>query len=611
MSDFTAKVVAQLDTSKIPSQLSQLQSTISKTKFVMQVDTSAAKELNHVKSGYNDLMQLQKRINSTRVKLSGLDVNKDKAQISALSDQLNRLMANYNNLYATTSKKLSTTQIANLSRGFEVASDKITALNAKASDTKSVAKLERSFARLKDIINQMGEIRLKIGGLDASKNAAEISQLTSQFGDLESQYTRLKASLKSKMSGVQSSEISNALKNTQNQLAQLDAKAQDTKRQLAEAINIKVSDGSLSSSIAKVTQEYERLATTGHGKLNEIKADIESLNQLQTQLGNSGDVNELIANYNKFNSTLNKVKNGLSTVSAESKTFASSLQISTLDNKIATWMEKNTKAAKTYGESLSDLRAKLAALSNSSSPVPVSSVNAIEQEFNTIKQSAIASGKTGKTWGSTFKDSFKSISKYVSASTIIYSGVRALKDMYQNVTNIDSAMVELKKVTDETEESYSKFLSGTNKKAQEIGTTITGLVSSTADFARLGYTFEESQKLAEVANIYAVVGDEIDNVDTATESIISTMKAFKIQADDSISVVDKFNEVGNNFAISSGGIGEAMKRSASSMAAANNTIDETVALISAANEIVQNPEKVGTAFKTKFLQNCLYVQKCA
>jgi TP901 family phage tail tape measure protein len=54
----------------------------------------------------------------------------------------------------------------------------------------------------------------------------------------------------------------------------------------------------------------------------------------------------------------------------------------------------------------------------------------------------------------------------------------------------------------------------------------------------------------------------------------------------------------NNFAISSGGIGEAMKRSASSMKAANNTIDETIALITAANTVVQSPEKVGTAFKT-------------
>ena len=63
-------------------------------------------------------------------------------------------------------------------------------------------------------------------------------------------------------------------------------------------------------------------------------------------------------------------------------------------------------------------------------------------------------------------------------------------------------------------------------------------------------------------------------------------------------IVDKFNEIGNNFAISSTGIGEALQRSASALAEAGNSIDESVALITAANSVVQNPEQVGTALKT-------------
>lgn len=54
----------------------------------------------------------------------------------------------------------------------------------------------------------------------------------------------------------------------------------------------------------------------------------------------------------------------------------------------------------------------------------------------------------------------------------------------------------------------------------------------------------------------------------------------------------------NNFAITSGGIGDALLRSAAAMNAANNTLDETIALITAANTIVQNPDVVGTTMKT-------------
>ena len=64
----------------------------------------------------------------------------------------------------------------------------------------------------------------------------------------------------------------------------------------------------------------------------------------------------------------------------------------------------------------------------------------------------------------------------------------------------------------------------------------------------------------------------------------------------------------NNFAITSAGIGEALKRSASALAEAGNSMDESIGLVTAANSVIQNPEQVGTALKTEF---CLYVQKCA
>lgn len=98
--------------------------------------------------------------------------------------------------------------------------------------------------------------------------------------------------------------------------------------------------------------------------------------------------------------------------------------------------------------------------------------------------------------------------------------------------------------------------------------------------------------------MYKNVGDGIEDVSQASESIISTMQAFGIEAENAISIVDKFNEVGNNFAISSEGVGEALRRSASALAAGNNTLDESIALITAANSVVQDADVVGTTMKT-------------
>ena len=99
--------------------------------------------------------------------------------------------------------------------------------------------------------------------------------------------------------------------------------------------------------------------------------------------------------------------------------------------------------------------------------------------------------------------------------------------------------------------------------------------------------------MAEAATTFLNVGDSLESMDEATTALISTMKAFGIEAQSAMEIVDKFNSVGNAFAISSGGVGEALQRSASALAVAGNTIDESVGLIVAANDVVQNPESVG------------------
>lgn len=453
MSDFRAKIIAELDTKKIPSSIkniekqkitlrnftldtkglpSEIQASLDKHKFTINLDGiksknidiatgSAKKSVNEIQLAYNDLMKMQKRISSIRLNLAGLDSSKNSSQIVALRNQLSSVDTEYKHLLATFQKDLSPIQLDNLQREFQLTSDKIAVVSAKAKD--------------------------------AARNVKNIA------------------------------------------------------------------------------------------------------------------------------------------------TPVSSLQAMTLDNKMSTWLEKNSKASKDFGNSIDLLRNKLSTL-NASGKLTTDEFRSIQNEFKLIQQQAIATGKIGRSFGSTFSGAFKSILQYVNVSTIIYQSISGLKQMFQNVVDIDSAMTELKKVTNESSESYSKFLSTAGSSAKEIGTTVTSIIESTANFARLGYSFSDSQELAKTANIYAVVGDEIDSVDTATKSIISTMAAYKDEITDSMQIADKFNEVSNHFAISSGGIGDSLQRSASSLAAANNSLDQSIALITAANTVVQDPETVGTAFKT-------------
>lgn len=190
------------------------------------------------------------------------------------------------------------------------------------------------------------------------------------------------------------------------------------------------------------------------------------------------------------------------------------------------------------------------------------------------------------------KGKIRSISTYLISMVGIQEVWQQIRQGVTYVKEIDSALTELKKVTDETDQTYQNFLKTASQTASVIGSNVADFTNATADFARLGYTLDEASELAKTASVYKNVGDGINDVSQASESIISTMKAFSIEADNAIGIVDRFNEVGNNFAISSTGIGEAMQRSASALYEAGNTIDESIGLVTAA------------------MKNWLFIQKC-
>lgn len=127
-------------------------------------------------------------------------------------------------------------------------------------------------------------------------------------------------------------------------------------------------------------------------------------------------------------------------------------------------------------------------------------------------------------------------------------GVQALRTGVNYVKEIDLAMTELKKVTDETDASYKQFLEDAGSTSAIIGSTIKDFTEATATFARLGYSMEESSSMAETAIIYKNVADGLDTVEESSESIISTMMAFGIEANDTMSIIDRFNAVGKLYA---------------------------------------------------------------
>lgn len=178
-----------------------------------------------------------------------------------------------------------------------------------------------------------------------------------------------------------------------------------------------------------------------------------------------------------------------------------------------------------------------------------------------------------------------------------YDLIVPLKSAVSNVVNLNTEFTDLAKVSDASIRQLYNDFDDFSAIAKDVGGTITDMISATADWSRNGYGLPDSEELARVALIYKNVGDGID-IDAANESLISTLRGFRLEAEDAMHIIDVFNEVSNNEAISSSGIGEALQRSAASFNAANTSLEKSVALITATNSVLQDTSKTGNMWRT-------------
>lgn len=166
---------------------------------------------------------------------------------------------------------------------------------------------------------------------------------------------------------------------------------------------------------------------------------------------------------------------------------------------------------------------------------------------------------------------------------------------FEVIHQFDDALTEMMKVSDETRLSLERYQKTTFETSDAIGTNALQLQNSTADFMRLGETLDQAAESAKTANVLMNVS-EFQSIDEATKSLIAMSAAY-----DDLSktqIIDKLNEVGNNFSISTSGAAEALQASASALKTAGNDMDEALALVTAGNQVVQDISKAGNGLRT-------------
>ena len=88
-------------------------------------------------------------------------------------------------------------------------------------------------------------------------------------------------------------------------------------------------------------------------------------------------------------------------------------------------------------------------------------------------------------FGKSLKGKWQEVARYLATFGSIYRVWGMLKQGVGYIKEIDDALTELKKVTDQTNTEYKQFLQTMSKTAGAVGSTVKDLTSSAADWARL------------------------------------------------------------------------------------------------------------------------------
>ena len=222
--------------------------------------------------------------------------------------------------------------------------------------------------------------------------------------------------------------------------------------------------------------------------------------------------------------------------------------------------------------------------------------DALKQKLAEVQSYINQNSLATETWYQKMMKTFGTRVRSLLAGLILAKVTQYLRQIYTNVVDIDTALTNLKIVTQENEKAMEKYSKTVAASAKRIGASISDLINSTTTYARLGFSLDDAAKFAELTTAYSKVADV--NVDEATTNLTAIIKAYNVGADELESVIDKLIYVGRKYAISSAEIGEGMNNSASALVANGNTLNQALGILTAANVTAQNISRASTGART-------------
>lgn len=550
-----------------------------------------SKELSNIVSEVQSLSKAFGKVDDSGAKTLLSSIQNIDKSLSELSQNILNVNKNMSNMGGNTSGAVK--QVENISNAYQNAAkeaEKLADAQSKIGQKTNISSgMKDTFPKTSENLEQVAQSEQKVQqeAMAIQSKWEQAEKAIQNYMNAVTKLNNLKASDKS--TGKKSYEIAGQIE----EIEKLKKEAYDARQVLSSMINpqnvdtdtwkryvdvINRLDQASNGSAESVNRLKDSLKNTLNSELNSLQNSIDKYQNIITQAQTypsdfhpSTEYNTKLANLESANNVLKNYKASLQGVNeltkeqqAEINKLTQNCEKAAMEFKKLSAAEKGTvevgieKAIQRINKDLAE-NTKYSAeakagfnvlLEQLKSGDPSINLRKITEEIIKIENAEIAAGRAGKSLWDIFKTKstygfIGQMQSYLSMYVGFYGMVNGVKKAVSTITELDTALVDLKKTTAMNENQLENFYYDSNNVAKQMGVTTKEIIDQASAWSRLGYSSQETATtMAKLSSQFASISPGM-SVDESQSGLVSIMKAWSIDPDQVKSeIMDPINKLG-------------------------------------------------------------------
>lgn len=355
--------------------------------------------------------------------------------------------------------------------------------------------------------------------------------------------------------------VNDSLGDLRTQLTQIESKLRNLK--LKADLNVSDSQINIDKRIDKLANSVKKLKLTadldfGKSKQNLSNA-INKLNNTKINIDVKAKVDD-----KSLNQTVNKVKNATKSVGDVEfnvKNFQDKMSIAV----------KQLQQSKSHSFKSGELDGFLNSVNELTATTP--NLNKRMTELRTQLRGVAVDAKSAD---GSMATAMAGMATWSIATTAFWGPIKLAKEFGNIILDVDERMTELKKVMSQ-DTDFSKVFENGVESATRFSKSVSEALDSYVEFAKQGYKGNELKNLADSALMASNVADM--PAKQSSEYITSALAQWKKDSSEAMSIIDKYNNISNNFATTTEKIAQGQSKAGATARAMGLDFDQLNSII--------------------------------